>query len=236
MEILIQNLGSSPLMVNVPAPDGKSISHTITLVDNTVTKISEEIYLKCIISSDFFKQRIADGVVRVLNASDAEDAVKQSINNRDFAYSKYIDLMKKIRSAGGMTNEDVKRFLNSDGTPTLELLNLNFGRNIDPQVAEEFRVRWNAENSEGMHEDVLKLPMGVKVDAGVRPVNVKKTENELQVVFEQFATEEADKCEEWLNGLDKEQLIELAELNEVKFRKDIQLDALVKKLMMIKFN
>lgn len=173
MDILIQNNGSSPLYVQVRGADGE-ISHTIMFDDHQVTKISQEVYEKFVITSSFFKSRIEDGTIRVLNADMlGESAVKQSEQLQEIAYQKYVDMMKKIRSAGGLANKQFAPYLNADGTPKLELLNANFGRNIDPEVAEQFRMRYVAEAGEGMHEDTLVLPGGARVETGHRDVDVK---------------------------------------------------------------
>jgi len=173
MDILIHNNGSTPLYIQVKGADGE-IARTIFFEDHTVTKIGQEIYEKYIITSPFFKARLEDGTIRVLN-SDAlgESAVKQSEQLHEIAYQKYVDMMKKIRSAGGLANKQFAPYLNADGTPKLELLNANFGRNIDPEVAEQFRTRYVAEAGEGMHEDTLVLPGGARVDTGHRDVDVK---------------------------------------------------------------
>lgn len=173
MDILIQNNGSSPLYIQVRGEDS-SISRTIFFNDHEVTKISQEVYEKFVITSPFFKSRLEDGTIRVLNADMlGESAVKQNEQLQEVAYQKYVDMMKKIRSAGGLANKQFAPYLNADGTPKLELLNANFGRNIDPEVAEQFRTRYLAEAGEGMHEDTLVLPGGARVDTGHRDVDVQ---------------------------------------------------------------
>jgi hypothetical protein len=220
MDILIQNLGSNPLMVHVPSKEGNSISHTFVLQENTVTKIPAEVYENCILKSDFYRMRIADGVVRVLNGNEAEDAAQTAANKRDFAYSKYVDLMKKIQSTGGLANAAVRQHLNTDGTPNLELLNLNFGRNIDPAVADEFRQRWLAENKEGLHEDVLRLPGGAKQAVAPRDVKLEKEAG----IEENAAYKE-------LESKTFEELCEIADTYELKYRKNIEKESLIKKIL-----
>ena len=180
MDVLIQNNGDAPLYCQIRGQgEDKSIARTILFGEHQVTKVSEEIYREQIISSPFFKSRLEDGTIRVLNEDMlGESAVKQSAQLHELAYAKYVDLMKKIRSGGGLANKQFAPYLNSDGTPKIELLNANFGRNIDPEVAEQFRTRYVAEAGEGMHEDTLVLPGGAKVDAGHRIVDIKEDEEE----------------------------------------------------------
>lgn len=173
MDILIQNNGSNPLYIPIRGDDS-SISRTIMFEEHQVTKINAEIYEKFIITSPFFKARLEDGTVRVLNADMlGESAVKQAEQLHEVAYQKYVDMMKKIRSAGGLANKQFAPHLNADGTPKLELLNANFGRNIDPEMADQFRKRYVAEAAQGLHEDTLVLPGGARVDTGHRDVDVK---------------------------------------------------------------
>ena len=219
MDILIQNLGSNPLMVHVPSKEGNSISHTIVLQENTVTKIPAEVYENCILKSDFYRMRIADGVVRVLNGNEAEDAAQTAANKRDFAYSKYVDLMKKIQSTGGLANVAVRQHLNTDGTPNLELLNLNFGRNIDPAIADEFRQRWLAENKEGLHEDVLRLPGGAKQAVAPRDVKLEEAGIEENAAYKE------------LESKTFEELCEIADTYGLKYRKNIEKESLIKKIL-----
>lgn len=191
MDVLIQNNGSAPLYCQIRGQgEDKSIARTIMFGEHEVTKISEEIYQEQIITSPFFKARLEDGTIRVLNEDMlGEGAVKQSKQLHELAYAKYIDLMKKIRSAGGLANKQFAPYLNADGTPKLELLNANFGRNIDPEVAEQFRIRYVAEAGEGMHEDTLVLPGGAKVDTGHRSVDIREGEEE--ALFESMSELEA---------------------------------------------
>ena len=173
MDILIQNNGSNPLYIPIRGDDS-SISRTIMFEEHQVTKINSEIYEKFIITSPFFKARLEDGTVRVLNADMlGESAVKQAEQLHEVAYQKYVDMMKKIRSAGGLANKQFAPHLNADGTPKLELLNANFGRNIDPEMADQFRKRYVAEAAQGLHEDTLVLPGGARVDTGHRDVDVQ---------------------------------------------------------------
>ena len=171
MEVLIQNNGGSPLYVPIRGGDG-SIDRTIMFGEHQVTKITQEIYEKFILPSAFFKSRMEDGTIRVLNADMlGQAASEQAAQLSELAYARYVDMMKKIRSAGGLANKQFAPYLNSDGTPKLELLHANFGRNIDPEVAEQFRTRYLAEAGEGMHEDTLKLPGGVVAETGHRDVS-----------------------------------------------------------------
>lgn len=188
MEVLIQNNSSSPYLVPIKNPDG-AIERTLVLGEKQVTKVSQEVYEKFILPSGFFKARMEDGTVRVLNADMlGQTAVEQAHQLSELAYQKYVDMMKKIRSAGGLANKQFQPYLNADGTPKLELLHVNFGRNIDPEVAEQFRIRYIAEANEGMHEDTLKLPGGVKVETGARNVDIQQEADEL--VEEQEQPEE----------------------------------------------
>lgn len=172
MEVLIQNNGGSPLYVPIRGGDG-SVDRTIMFGEHQVTKISQEIYEKFILPSAFFKSRMEDGTIRVLNADMlGQAASEQAAQLSELAYARYVDMMKKIRSAGGLANKQFAPYLNSDGTPKLELLHANFGRNIDPEVAEQFRTRYLAEAGEGMHEDTLKLPGGVVAETGHRDVEI----------------------------------------------------------------
>lgn len=172
MEVLIQNNGGSPLYVPIRGGDG-SVDRTIMFGEHQVTKISQEIYEKFILPSTFFKSRMEDGTIRVLNADMlGQAASEQAAQLSELAYARYVDMMKKIRSAGGLANKQFAPYLNSDGTPKLELLHANFGRNIDPEVAEQFRTRYLAEAGEGMHEDTLKLPGGVVAETGHRDVEI----------------------------------------------------------------
>ena len=172
MEVLIQNNGDAPFTVPIKGQNGL-VERTLFLGEHQVTKVSQEVYEKFIVTSGFFKSRMEDGTIRVLNADMiGESAVEQSRQFGELAYQKYVDMMKKIRSVGGLANKQFQPYLNADGTPKLELLHANFGRNIDPQVAEQFRQRYLAEANEGMHEDTLKLPGGVRAETGVREVEV----------------------------------------------------------------
>lgn len=175
MDILIQNLGQAPLYVPVKTTvNGEThIDRTIIFQEGEITKVSPEVYEKFILSSAFFKSRIEQGTIRILNPGDAEDANAKTHQIRDAVYSKYVDMMKSIRSAGGISNKDLRPHLNADGTPTLELLHANFGRNIDPEVANQFRTRWIAETGEGMHGDTIRLPGGVKKDIAARDVTLE---------------------------------------------------------------
>lgn len=176
MEVLIQNNGGSPLYVPIRGGDG-SIDRTIMFGEHQVTKITQEIYEKFILPSAFFKSRMEDGTIRVLNADMlGQAASEQAAQLSELAYARYVDMMKKIRSAGGLANKQFAPYLNSDGTPKLELLHANFGRNIDPEVAEQFRTRYLAEAGEGMHEDTLKLPGGVVAETGHRDVEIVTNE------------------------------------------------------------
>lgn len=177
MEVLIQNNGDAPFTVPIKGENG-AVERTLFLGEHAVTKVSQEIYENFILSSGFFKSRMEDGTIRVLNADMlGQDAVEQSRQLGEVVYQKYVDMMKKIRSAGGLANKQFQPYLNADGTPKLELLHANFGRNIDPEVAEQFRIRYIAEANEGMHEDTLKLPGGVRVETGVRDVEVLQDTN-----------------------------------------------------------
>lgn len=191
MDVLIQNNGSAPLYVNIRGQgEDKSIARTIMFGEHEVTKISEEIYQTQIITSPFFKARIEDGTVVVLNQDMlGESAAKQATQLHELAYAKYVDLMKKIRSGGGLANKEFAPYLNADGTPKLELLNANFGRNIDPEVAQQFRTRYLAEAGEGMHEDTLVLPGGAKVDTGHRDIEIKKEGSEEEPIEESVSLE-----------------------------------------------
>lgn len=222
MEVLIQNMADAPFYVPVRNPNATdaAIDRTIVFQEHQVTKVDEEIYKKFIIASPFFRGRIEEGVLRVLNADMLDNAVKQSADYSDVAYARYVDLMKKIRSAGGLANKDISQYLNADGTPKLDLLHTNFGRNIDPAVAEQFRVRYNAEANEGMHEDTLKLPGGTKVETGARDVEV---EDEGEVEAEAPVETETQKQLAKIRELNLDDLKKTAMAMGVDFNADVTL-------------
>lgn len=215
MDVLIHNNGEAPLYCQIRGQgEDKSIARTILFGEHQVTKISEEIYREQIISSPFFKSRLEDGTIRVLNEDMlGESAVKQSAQLHELAYAKYVDLMKKIRSGGGLANKQFAPYLNSDGTPKIELLNANFGRNIDPEVAEQFRTRYVAEAGEGMHEDTLVLPGGGKVDAGHRDIEVK----EVSVEDEEEAVTELEKQIQQIKAMKLDDLKTIAKSMDIEF-------------------
>lgn len=225
MEVLVQNNGDCPFYVPIKIEvDGQvGIDRSIIFGEHQVTKISEEIYQKFIITSSFFKMRIEDGTIRILNANMlGEKAVESSAALNDLAYAKYVDLMKKIRSAGGLANKDFAPYLNADGTPKLSLLHANFGRNIDPEVSSQFRTRFVAEAGEGMHEDTVRLPGGAKVETGARDVDVRSGAEDNET------NEDDEKDEDVLlkriaevKALDLESLKAMATAMELEFAEDI---------------
>ena len=225
MEVLIQNNGDCPFYVPIKVEvDGQvGIDRSIIFGEHQVTKISEEVYQKFIITSPFFKSRIEDGTIRILNADMlGSKAVESAAALNDLAYAKYVDLMKKIRSAGGLANKDFAPYLNADGTPKLSLLHANFGRNIDPEVANQFRTRFVAEAGEGMHEDTVRLPGGAKIETGARDVDVKP-EQEGEGEAEDSGEGEAALLKRIaeVKSLDLESLKAMAKAMELEFVEDI---------------
>ena len=67
MEVLIQNNGDAPFTVPIKGANG-TVERTLFLGEHAVTKVSQEIYENFILSSGFFKSRMEDGTIRVLNA------------------------------------------------------------------------------------------------------------------------------------------------------------------------
>lgn len=227
MDILIQNNGSNPLYLPIRSnsPEG-GIDHTVIFGEHQVTKVSQEIYEKFIITSEFFKSRMEDGTIRALNADMiGEKAINESAQMGELAYAKYVDLMKKIRSAGGLANKQFAEYLNSDGTPKIDLLHANFGRNIDPEVAEQFRIRYLAEAGEGMHEDKLKLPGGHVVETGHRDVEIEAPatdENQNVEASEEVADEPSKELVDQINRIKK---MNLDDLKKVAMAMEVDFDA-----------
>lgn len=214
MEVLIQNNGDAPFTVPIKGQAGE-VERTLFLGEHQVTKVSQEIYENFILTSSFFKSRMEDGTIRVLNADMiGQSAVDQANQLGEVAYQKYVDLMKKIRSAGGLANKQFQQYLNADGTPKLELLHANFGRNIDPEIAEQFRMRYVAEANEGMHEDTLKLPSGVKIETGVRDVEIKGDEENNDTQDENSAKEDSKPKKEIVEQIARIKEMNLGELKE----------------------
>ena len=167
MDYLIQNNSSQPYIV--PVKVGGVIQRITLTPDRGITKVSEEIYKECILSQVFFRAKIETGMLVVLNDvkvnQDIDKIVSANFQAHELAYERYKQLIGKIKGAGGLQNEELKRYLDAQGMPGIELLRANYG-NFDPVVADQFKERYLAEAGNGIDHDSLKIP-GAKLNAPV---------------------------------------------------------------------
>lgn len=181
MKYLIQNSSTAPIFFSMvknkegrPTPGATFIFEP----DNQITEISDEIYGE-MLKNAFYKQKFEQGVLIALNAGkNAGAAVTSGIQAKELEYSKYIALMNKISSSGGISNAQLRPFLDGDGMPTLDLVRENLGKNLLTERAEEFRSRYIIERSNGMHESTLMIPAGGTVHTAGEDVKIKESKKE----------------------------------------------------------
>lgn len=177
MDYLIQNNSSQPYIV--PVKVGGVIQRITLTPDRGITKVSEEIYKECILNQVFFRAKIESGMLVVLNDvkvnQDIDKIVSANFQAHELAYERYKQLIGKIKGAGGLQNEELKRYLDAQGMPGIELLRANYG-NFDPVVADQFKERYLAEAGNGIDHDSLKIP-GAKLNAPVA-TSISSEENE----------------------------------------------------------
>lgn len=183
MDYLIQNTTPAPIFVPVVVmKEGRpSAEGTIVLEgNNEVTKVSAEVYENSILKNDFYRNKIEKGDMIILNqnSSQAEQAVGASVQARELGYNRYVALVQKIESSGGLAESRLRPFLDSDGLPTLELCRKNLGDSIDPTVIDQYRSRYIVEKSNGMHESVLILPTGSSMTSGAINSSFKEEQAE----------------------------------------------------------
>lgn len=223
MKYLIQNSSTAPIFFSMvknkegrPTPGATFIFEP----DNQITEISDEIYGE-MLKNAFYKQKFEQGVLIALNAGkNASAAVTSGIQAKELEYSKYIALMNKISSSGGISNAQLRPFLDGDGMPTLDLVRENLGKNLSTDRAEEFRSRYIIERSNGMHESTLIIPAGGTVHTSGPEVKIKESEKE-------EPEGESDKKEKALEDYTIEELKTYADEIGVKYDEEVAFNRLL---------
>lgn len=202
MKYLIQNSSHTPIYFSlVKNKEGRQVPAATFIFepDNQITEISDEIYGE-MLKNKFYKQKFEQGALIALNAERSASApgVASGIQAKELEYSKYIAMMNKIVSSGGITNSQLRPYLDNDGMPNLELCRENLGKYLTIERAEEFRSRYIIEKSNGMHEAKLTLPTGAAVHASNENVKIEKSapkeepkeEPEKEKTLEEYSIEE----------------------------------------------
>lgn len=220
MEYLIQNTSSAPIFVPVVImKEGKpSAEGTIVLEgNNEVTKISAEVYENSMLKNDFYRQKIEKGEIIVLNGSSSavDQAVASSVQSRELGYSRYVALVQKIESSGGLAESRLRPYLDSDGFPGVDLCRKNLGDNVDPAVLDQYRSRYIVEKANGMHQSVLVLPGGKTMTSMAGNTSLKE-EN-----VSKESDDDEDENEVNLDSMSLEGLKALADELGVTYEEDI---------------
>lgn len=223
MDYLIQNTTQAPIFLHIVRNrDGKPTSEGTVIFEgnNAVTKISESIYEEFMIKNAFYRQRIEQGHLIVLNNSseNINQTVQAGIQAQELAYNRYVSLVEKIQATGGVAEPRLRPYLDQDGMPMLELCRKNLG-NVDPQVIEDYRKRYIVEKANGLHGNELIIPGG-NINAG----NANPVMREEPV--QETVAEKNDNRPE-LESMTMEQLKALADENGVSYNEDISFQRLV---------
>lgn len=233
MDYLVQNSTQAPIFLHIVRNrDGKPTSEGTIVFEggNTVTKVSQEIYEEFMMKNAFYRQRIEQGQLIVLNNSseNVDQKVKSGIQAQELAYNRYVSLVEKIQATGGLAEPRLRPFLDSDGMPMLELCRKNLG-NVDPQVIEDYRRRYIVEKANGLHGNELVLPTGTIPAGNPNPV-VKEEQGKAEVGEGGHAAVPS------YETMSMEQLKAVADENGVSYNEDISFQRLlmrVKKAMHI---
>jgi len=237
MKILIQNTSPTPYFINLMTKQGgtKGLGARVNIEsDNAITEVDSSVFEEKIQSHPFFQQLIANGVLVILNNRQIDSAVDKSSVSREIGYSNYKNLMLQIRSVGGDQNPEIAPYLDRDGYPKFNLLRANnFGNSIDMDKANQYKQRYIAELSAGMHEGALKIPGGNLAAAStlVTGENAKVPETKIERVTSEEANElnVEEKVKEseveyftqkQLGAMDREQLEVLAKKLDIEFDAD----------------
>lgn len=232
MDILIQNTGETPLFT--PLTNSKNnttgIYKTVTIsADNQITKVPEEIYESKMRNNPFWKEKIENGTLIILNdvGTKPQDAVENAAASRELGYSRYKNLVMHIKQNGGADNKELSSYLDSSGMPLLNLVRANMGH-IEPLKIEEYRNRYLAEENDGINS--LTLP---NKRASINPVTtIEKVMEEAEVSDTQIKTETGIQySKEELEGMDKEILQQIATENSIPYSDRTSSERLINKIL-----
>lgn len=226
MKYLIQNSSTAPIFFSmVKNKEGRPTPGQTFMFepDNQITEISDEIYGE-MLKNAFYKQKFEQGVLIALNAGkNAGTVAAANIQAKELEYTKYISLMAKVSSSGGITNTQLRPFLDAEGMPTLQLVRENLGANVTTDRAEEFRSRYIIERSNGMHESTLVIPTGGTVHAPGPDVKIKESKPE-------SGDDEPSKKEKELKEYTIEELKTYADELGVKYDEDVAFNRLLTRI------
>jgi len=228
MDYLVQNTSQTPIFLQIVRNRNGKPSSEGTIVfesDNTVTKISEETYNE-MLKNAFYRSKIEQGVLVVLNAGSGvnlDAKVSQALQTKELGYARYVALVSKIESSGGLSEPRLKPFLDRDGMPSIELCRKNLG-DCDPQTIETYRERYLVEKQNGLHEGNLVIPGGASFRSSNEKVNIKEEAKEEPAV-ETPKTEDSE-----LDSLSMEQLKGKADELGVAYNEDISFSRLLNRV------
>lgn len=218
MDMLIQNTGSAPIFVSVnKMENGKPVPlpRVIFEPDQQITKISEELY-DIMLKNVFYKEKFERGILVPLTGEvQAKGAINESIQAKELNYSKYVTFVSRIKSTGGLSNEQLRPFLDSEGMPSFDLCKKNLGNGFEINTVEEFRTRYLIETANGLHNPILILPTGSSVNAGADNVQIKNEEPKKE------EEKPAPKTEKGIEEMSLEELKEKADELKVEYDEDI---------------
>jgi hypothetical protein len=186
MDYLIQNTGAAPIYISiVENKDGKPtpLPRIMLEPDKQITRIDEKIYHE-MLKNPFYRNLFEQGVLVPLSGSGVERAANESIQVKELNYAKYVSLVTRIQSTGGLSNDQLRPFLDAEGMPSAALARKNLGSTLESEVVEEFRSRYLIERSSGLHESQLILPTGSSVRTGAQDVEIKNEEPEEEAADE----------------------------------------------------
>jgi len=231
MQRLIKNNTQTPFYFpfNHSTNGSKGAAGRITLEPGQVQGVEESLFEKVLSNNAFFHDRCQKGDLDLLDGGilTAEAARRASKNSNEAAYTRFLWLMNEVNHNGGLGNRSLAPHLEADGTPKLDLIRKNMGSNVEPQIIEQFKSRYLIEKKNGLHQQSLVLP------GGMRPEPVTTAE-------EQEAAPEASKTEaakapvvhtnEELSAMDIAELHALADELGVKYGTSATVELLIKKI------
>ena len=224
MEVMIQNNTETPFVFHYPhnTVSGKGMS-SIQIDAKEIKSIDEELFNKVILTSGFFIQKRNEGKLKVISGSNVDKSVKEARINEDALYSGYVEVMSKVKAAGGLRNAEIQKFLDGDGMPKLELLRPYMGDSANEVLVRNFKTRYNNECRAGMHDEALTLPGGEIVTPSKDGFHEEKDLN----------SEEAKKLytENELIALGLDEVKRIADKKGVQYRTNATIEAIAKKVV-----